>query len=189
MRAIRSLRRRHSKSIAEPDCGGIRDSCVVRSGSEKPRAAVDCSTKAMDLLARRPHFRRQLAEKLGRRGFEEADIRRVCDEFEERGYLDDLACARSLANGELRRKRYGPKRLRFELSKRGAPDDVVAQIVDVAFAEGEEALLDEAVTIWLKSHRWKRDALARYLERRGFSGSAIWKAVDEAADALAAALS
>ena len=70
---------------------------VTEGSAESDETLSECSLKAMDLLARRPHFRRQLEQKLRKRGFEEHDIARVCDRLEHRKILDDLECARSLA--------------------------------------------------------------------------------------------
>ena len=152
----------------------------VTDGSAGPDEAFsECSLKAMDLLARRPHFRRQLERKLLERGFEEHDVGRVCDGLERRKILDDLECARSLAAGSLQRKAYGPRRVRLELSRRGAPDDVVEQVVAESFESGETPLLRESASRWLRRNQWNRHRLARHLERKGFSGGAILRIVAE----------
>ena len=141
----------------------------------------DCLRKAMDLLARQAHFRRQLEHKLIRRGFSEADVGEACDRLEERGYLDDLESARGLARGRMRRKGYGPRRLRAELRKRGASEGIAEVVVDEAFAGGEMALLKESALGWLRVHEWDRERLARHLERKGFSASVILELLRELA--------
>lgn len=146
---------------------------VAEPFEESEGATSRCRRKALDLLARRPHFRRQLEEKLRVRGFAEDDVAGVCDRLEESGLLDDLECARSLASGTMRRKRFGPRRLRAELMKRGAPEFVVEEVVTESFREGEKALLRESAIGWLRRHQWDRSGLARHLERRGFSAGAI----------------
>jgi regulatory protein len=145
------------------------------AGEENRRV---CTRKAMDLLARQPHFRLQLETKLRRRGFEQADVLSTCDRLEELGYLDDLECARSLANGRLRRMGYGPRRVRAELARRGAADEVVDAIVSECFASGEIPRLRRIAEGWLRRHPWKRDRLARHLERKGFTVGAILEVLD-----------
>jgi len=135
--------------------------------------------KALDLLARRPHFRRQLEAKLRLRGFEETDVVGVCDHLEERGFLDDTECARGLATGSMRRKGYGPRRVRAELAKRGAPETAVEEAVAEAFDDGEMPLLRQSAERWLCRREWDRESLARHLERKGFSSGAIVSLLQE----------
>ena len=133
----------------------------------------------MDLLARRPHFRRQLEDKLLHRGFNREHIAEVCDRLEKSRLLDDLECARGLATGSLRRKAYGPRRLWAELAKRGAPEEVVDRVVAEVFESGEETLLRESIARWLRRHEWERRGLGRHLERKGFSSGAILRVIEE----------
>jgi regulatory protein len=152
----------------------------VTSGSNESQEKIaDCSLKAMDLLARRPHFRRQLESKLLQRGFERDQVAIVCDRLEERRLLDDLECARTLANGSLRRKSYGPRRVQVELARRGASEEVVDQVVAEAFGGGEESLLKESAAKWLRGRVLDRQRLARHLERKGFSSGAILRFIGE----------
>lgn len=152
---------------------------MTEESAESSGRLSECSIKAMDLLARRPHFRRQLEAKLRQRGFEDAQIAEVCDRLERRKFLDDLECARSLVNGALRRKAYGPRRVRVELVKRGATEEVGDQAVREAFSSGEEPLLRESAARWLRSRDLDRQRLARHLERKGFSGGAIFRVMGE----------
>lgn len=147
--------------------------------AESQGTVSDCSSKAMDLLARRPHFRRQLEEKLLQRGFRREHVAEVCDRLENSRFLDDLECARALATGSLRRKAYGPRRLWAELAKRGAPEEVVDRVVGEAFEGGEEPLLRDSVSRWLRHYEWDRQGLARHLERKGFNVGAILRVIEE----------
>ncbi|MGB6641572.1 MAG: RecX family transcriptional regulator, partial [Thermoanaerobaculia bacterium] len=80
---------------------------------------TDCYTKAQELLARRPHFRRELAVKLASRKFSPEEVETTLARLAEQGYLDDLEHAFDLARGPLQRKGFGPRRLRYELERRG----------------------------------------------------------------------
>ena len=81
---------------------------------------MSCMEKAVDLLSRRPHFRRQLEQKLSSRGFSSDEVETTLARLEELGYLDDVACARGFVTQRLRRGPLGRRRLRAELSRRGA---------------------------------------------------------------------
>jgi regulatory protein len=146
---------------------------MSEGGEENRRAQGACFEKATELLARRPHFRSQLAAKLVRRGFARESVEDVCDRLEALGYLDDLAVARSLASGELRRKGYAPRRVRAELARRGAPEEVVDRVVEEAAEGGEMELAREVAAKWVGRNLWDRTKLARHLERRGFASGTI----------------
>ena len=106
-------------------------------------------------------------------------IREVCDKLEERGFLDDTECARALAEGSLARRLYGPRRMKAELIRRGADEQVAERAVDEAFAGGEESTLRAAAERWVARSRWDREKLARHLERKGFSSGTILRIVGE----------
>jgi regulatory protein len=135
----------------------------------------DCSAKAAQLLAGRPHFRAELAAKLARRGFPADEIAAALDRLEEQHYLDDRKAAADFVAH--RRERGGESRLRLraELVRRGAPPDAIEEALA---GLGDEDDLAAARAI---ASRSKKDpaALARHLARRGFSGHAIVAALKE----------
>ena len=80
--------------------------------------------KAVQLLAARPHFRRELEAKLRQRGFPSEEIEEALARLTEQGYLDDRAAARSLVESRAA-KGEGRTRLRAELVKRGASEEAI----------------------------------------------------------------
>ena len=138
-----------------------------------------CFDKACDLLSRRSHFRAELERKLRQRGYQEEAIVEALERLTGLGYLDDAACARSLAAGPLSRRGYGPLRMRVELERRGAPAAAAAAAVDEAFAGGEEAAARQVAERWLARRRADRAALARHLSRKGFTSGAVMRLVRE----------
>ena len=146
--------------------------------------ASSCFEKACDLLSRRSHFRAELQRKLGERGYEEAAVGAALARLEGLGYLDDAACARALATGPLSRRGYGPRRMRAELERRGAPTEEAAAAVAAAFSEGEEAAARRVAERWLSRRRPAgpvRTALARHLDRKGFSAGTVLELARELA--------
>ena len=145
--------------------------------------ALSCFDKACELLARRPHFRAELARKLAQRGHDPTAIAAALERLAELGYLDDAACARSLAD-QLGRRGHGPARLRAQLERRGAPREEAAAAVEAVFAEGEEPAARRAAERWLGRRapgRGGRAALARHLDRKGYSSGTVLRLASELA--------
>jgi len=140
---------------------------------------TDCYTKAQELLARRPHFRRELAVKLASRKYSAEEVETTLARLAEQGYLDDLEHAFDLARGPLQRKGYGPRRLRHELERRGAPEEVVDEVLSAVLADGELAPARQAAERWLSRGRGDRQALARHLDRKGYSTRVILRVIEE----------
>ena len=140
---------------------------------------TDCYTKAQELLARRPHFRRALAVKLASRKFSDEEIETVLARLAGQGYLDDLEHAFDLTRGPLQRKGYGPRRLRHELERRGAPEEVVDAVLAAVLADGELTPARQAAERWVSRGKRDRQALARHLDRKGYSKGVILRVLEE----------
>lgn len=138
-----------------------------------------CYRKALDLLARRPHFRAELRHKLESREFSpqavEAALRRAAVD----GYLDDHATARAFIEERQRRGPEGRARLRAELRRRGTPDDVIEVAIAETTPDDDVEPARAAAARWRRSHRGGADALARHLDRKGFSRRAILTILQE----------
>ncbi|MEM7048522.1 MAG: regulatory protein RecX [Acidobacteriota bacterium] len=147
--------------------------------SDREDAPRACLQKAVDLLARRPHFRAQLAAKLAGRGFDEEIVGAALERLQELGYLDERRTVEDFVSRRLERSAVGSRRLRADLLRRGAAADVV----DAVLAEHRDSdrpdAVRQAAAAWLA--RGKRDprALARFLDRQGFPGHAIFEVVRE----------
>ncbi len=145
---------------------------------------TDCYRKAADLLARRPHFRRELEAKLSRRSYDREVIESVLERLSSQGYLDDVDCARRLAAGALRRKGFGPRRARAELERRGASPEAVEEALAESFGDGDLELARQVADAWsARSRDRSAAALARHLDRKGFTAGAIRAVLGESAAA------
>ena len=152
-----------------------------------PVSDPGCWSKALDLLSRRPHFRRELEAKLTRRGFSGEAVTATLDRLVELKLLDDRSCAKDLVDGALRRRGYGPARIRAELVRKGAPEDVVDEILAAANPADELSLAREASTRWLRGKtpagavesRKARERLARHLARKGFTTGVILRVLED----------
>ena len=145
-------------------------------------AVVACYEKALRLLARRPHFRQELARKLTSRGFPRREVEAALERLEARGHLNDRRCALDLASGPLRRKGFGPRRVRAELARRGAPEKAIEEAVSSSFAEGELSRARDLAARWLGTRGRRLAALGRHLDRKGYSKQVILQVLDELED-------
>ncbi|HSL84320.1 MAG TPA: RecX family transcriptional regulator, partial [Thermoanaerobaculia bacterium] len=139
---------------------------MARRASDRP-SAYD---QAVKLLARRTHFRREIEAKLGERGYPPAEVEEALARLSERRYLDDAEAARQFVAGKLGRGAFGRARLLAELDARGVERGISAAVLDEALPEDDlPAAREEA-----RRHPGKAPAaVARRLERRGFSARAI----------------
>jgi len=132
------------------------------------------------LLAQRPHFNAELAQKLRSRGFHEEEIEETLGDLESHGWLDDRRFAIEMASGPLARKGYGPRRMRAELERKGVDGEIAeAAVAAVYESAGDE--LDAARRVLERRTKGPGDraAAGRYLERRGFSTGVILTVLDE----------
>ena len=160
------------------------DSCEQEEPSDETRVAAKCLDKGLRLLARRQHFRRELEQKLLTRAFPDEVVRTTLDRLTELGYLDDRRCAEERAAGDFRRRGYGPRRMEWELRKRGAGNELAAEVVAERFPDGDLDLAREVAARWQDRGGLDAAVLARHLDRKGFSRGSILKAVRDLESSL-----
>jgi regulatory protein len=146
-----------------------------------PPTAYD---KALQLLAARAHFRRELERKLAQRGFPPEEIEAALARLAEGRYLDDRATARVFVESRQGRGNEGRARLRAELLKRGAPDDAVEAALAELTPDDDLPAAREAAETWRRRGGQDPRALARHLERKGYSRRAIVAVLNDGLDGL-----
>ena len=144
--------------------------------------------RALGLLVRREHSRKELARKLLARGVAEEDAAAAVERMSEAGWQDDGRFACSLARTRAAAG-YGPLWIRAELASHG----IGGAEIDGAFVAMAESGDDE----WTAQARdllqrrygrlWQRDLVqqrkaADFLARRGFDGDCIRSATRAAPD-------
>ena len=132
--------------------------------------------RALELLARREHTRRELARKLAAHAEDPAAIDSVLDELEARGWLSESRVAEQLIHA--RRARFGARKIERDLRDRGVSEEAVAAALP-ALREGE---LDAARAVWRRKFSGRqprnpaeRARQARFLQGRGFYLDVIMK--------------
>ncbi len=134
--------------------------------------------KAVQLLASRPHFRREIEQKLATRSFPKDEIAAALDRLTSEGYLDDRAAAEGFLRGRLSRGE-GRLRLAAELARRGAPAEIAAAALTALLPEDDLPATREAAARWARRGGKEPAALARHLARKGFSRRAIVQVLRE----------
>ncbi len=142
-------------------------------------AADAAYRKAVELLARRAHFEREIRRKLRSRGFEEDECAEVMTRLRDEGLVDDRESAAIFVEGRLRRGPMGRRRLRAELERRGARAEAVEAALESLTIESERELAREAARRFKNRRTAKPDALLRHLDRLGFSPHDILAVAEE----------
>lgn len=144
------------------------------------RQRPPCYNKALDLLSRRAHFRRELMGKLLRRGYDEEEVTDAVERLVAKGFLDEQATIRDFLAARLARGPLGRRRLLADLGRRGVESDVAQSAVDQVCNGDELEPARQATERWrARRPRGEPAALARHLERRGFSRRAIFSILRE----------
>jgi regulatory protein len=151
---------------------------VKARGSGPP----DVRNAALALLARRSHTRRELSQKLSRRGFSPPEISAVVEDLTSRGYLDDAGTAAAAAARQAGKGR-GRARIASELTRRGVSpadrDRALAALDPAAERQALRRALDrKARTLpagLTPGARSKK--LFDHLVRRGFAPAAVLEAL------------
>ena len=132
-----------------------------------------CWEKAVELLARRAHFRLELERKLEQRKYESQEIRETLEKLERLDLVNDRRTAESFVVEKRRRSHWGAFRLRRELQQRGVDGAVIHELLAES-DEMDESLARAAAEKWRRGKpRGSREALSRHLARRGFGQRVI----------------
>ncbi len=143
----------------------------LRAADERVRAYE----QALDFLAPRPRSKREVADRLRRKGFSAAAVDETIERLSRAGLLDDRAFARYWIENRERFRPRGRRALRYELGQKGVPD----QVIDELLSEVDET--ESAYRAALQRiRRWRsldpvtrRRKLSDYLRRRGFDYEVI----------------
>ena len=141
-----------------------------------------CRDKAFELLARRDHFRVELERKLLDRGYDAVEVAETLDRLAADGHLDERRTAETWLDIRLSTRAEGPLRLVAELRRRGADSDLARELVDAHFVDGDLDAARDTAERWHARRTGGADpraALARHLERKGFTGASIGRVLDE----------
>ena len=149
-------------------------------GNSRPgRTPPDAYQKALELLVRREHSRRDLKRKLGLRGADPEEAAAAVDKLAGLGYQDDSRFAASFARDRAAAG-YGPVRIRQELAGHGLDREQVETALAACERDWPELAKLQITRRFrpaeLEDPARRRKALD-FLMRRGFDQDSAWAAV------------
>jgi len=148
------------------------------------RSAYD---KALGLLARREHSRRELKTKLRQGGYEGEETSAAIERLGEQHYQDDDRFAELLLRSRIAQG-YGPTRLRMELKTHGLSDARIRELLDAAEVDWNASAAAQLRRRYGAgtADPAERTRRAQFLLRRGFAAATVRSVthadVDEADD-------
>lgn len=145
---------------------------------EKPPA--DLRARALRLLARREHSRRELERKLMPHAEDPSQLESLLDELTRRGWLAEGRVAEQVIHA--RRGRFGMDRIRQELLAKGVAEEVVAGVMP----QLKDTELEAARGVWRRKFGTpprsaaERARQVRFMQGRGFALDTILKIIRSA---------
>lgn len=143
-----------------------------KPGRRRVRSEPTPTQRAIGLLTRREHSRKELARKLTARGVESSDADAAVERLAREGWQDDARFAESLVRARVS-SGHGPIRIRAELSTHGLDRETVAAALDTFEGDWLDVARDlvrrrygEAIA----GDPILRRKAADFLIRRGFDG-------------------
>jgi regulatory protein len=134
---------------------------------EKPSAR----SRALGLLARREHSRRELGSKLASRGYEPDEIDAAVADLAGREFQSDARFAQSLARRRAEAG-YGPLRIRAELASHGLSRgeiETLLSALDIDWRERARQAAGRLAPRKGEDSRAHAARVARHLAQRGFA--------------------
>lgn len=109
--------------------GGGDDATSSSASKRRRRPEPSPTQRALGLLTRREHSRRELARKLVQRGVEAGDANATIDKLAQAGWQDDARFAESLVRSRAN-SGYGPAFIKAELGTHGLGSEAIAGAMD-----------------------------------------------------------
>lgn len=158
----------------EPPPADDADAAAPAAPGKRRRPELTPQQRALGLLVRREHSRKELARKLTSRGVQADDAQAAVDRMTAEGWQDDARFAEQLVRSRANNG-YGPLRIRAELGTHGLDREAVAAAMDSYDGDwGENArdLVRRRFPGGADDPALRRKA-ADFLIRRGFSGDQV----------------
>lgn len=144
----------------------------------RPRPQPTATQRALGLLTRREHSRKELGRKLLARGVDPAEAEAAIGQLADAGWQDDARFAESLLRSRAA-SGYGPLHIRAELGMHGLDREAIAAALDAFEGDWGEIARDLVRRRFGEagpSDLAQRRKAAELLMRRGFDGERIRQA-------------
>ena len=138
-----------------------------------------CKVKALGLLGRSSHTRKQMEFKLLKREFSAETVAGILDFLEDRGYIDDRDYAEAWIQSRVSRHPEGRTRLYAGLLKRGIHRSIASGVLDhIAGPEIMARSVKHAAEKMLRKATLSEEILVKKLQGRGFTRLEIRQYLD-----------
>lgn len=144
-------------------------------GRRRVRSEPTPVQRAIGLLTRREHSRKELARKLTARGVSGEDAQAAVERLSDAGWQDDRRFAESIVRARASGG-YGPIRIRAELGMHGLDREAVATALETFEGDWAELAREQVARRYgaaAKDDPVVRRKAADFLVRRGFDGDCI----------------
>lgn len=152
-----------------------RDGGTGDSGRRRSRREQTPVQRALGLLVRREHSRKELTRKLAAKGIEGEDAAAAVDRLAAEGWQDDTRFAESLVRSRAS-SGHGPLRIRAELATHGLDREAVAAALDTFDGDWTALAREQVMRRYgpgVTSDPALRRKAADFLMRRGFDGDSV----------------
>ena len=160
------------------------DRSVVSNSGAGQSAAPDAYQKALELLVRRDHSRRELGLKLTARGIDRDAADAAMDKLAGQGFQDEKRFADMLTRSRVAGG-YGPIRIRAELGTHGLTRGIIESALDSCDTDWAESACAQLVRRYSEADLVdpaKRRKAVEFLLRRGFELAVAYAAVRHRAE-------
>lgn len=135
-------------------------------------------------IASRDHSRKELYEKIKRKGITDQVADEVLDHYEEKGWINDENFAELFVNSKIRYEKYGRQALKYKLREKGVSQDIIDKVLEEIEPETEEEnarsiALKKALSTQKVEHQKRVNQIVGMLVRKGY-GSNVWRIAQEA---------
>jgi regulatory protein len=153
--------------------------------ADKAKSKPSAYTKALGLLARREHSRRELSRKLDQGGYERDEAGAALERLGDQNYQDDERFGQALVRSRASHG-YGPQRIRAELRSHGLGDAAIRQLLHEAEQDWDQRAVQQLHRRYgtgAPGDAAERAKRAQFLLRRGFEGASVRAALAVEVDA------
>lgn len=130
---------------------------------------------AIHLLSRREHGAKELQQKLGRKGYNQAEAQEALDKCQELGLQSDAKFIEHFIRARIQQG-YGPLKIAYELKNKGLAEEKIQQ----GLQEEQDNWVAYAMAVWQKKSKGQVAAsfdelqkYQRFLLYRGFDRAVI----------------
>lgn len=152
---------------------------TVPPRTRRPRQPQTATQRALGLLTRREHSRKELTRKLVARGLEVGEVEAAVQRLAGEGWQDDARFAEALVRSRAGAG-YGPIRIRAELGTHGLDRETIAVAMDTFegdWIESARGLVRRRFGDGIGDDRVRQRKAADLLVRRGFAAEHVRAAV------------